>query len=161
MPNTIEAPRHPTAASSGTPTIATTTVPTLPPAMWALIGEAVAVRRELLRQQAVADGVLRRATDARDDVRHRERQEARGQRLDREPATEQQAADAQQRSPREPSRQLGVGQLDHARGEGPERRQERDLLHVDAEFLDERQEDQRQQHRLGVVDRVPEAEQDE
>ncbi len=36
-PNTIEAPRQPTAASSGTPMIATTTVPTLPPAMWALI----------------------------------------------------------------------------------------------------------------------------
>ena len=36
-PNTIEAPRQPTAAISGTPTIATTTVPTLPPAMWALI----------------------------------------------------------------------------------------------------------------------------
>ncbi len=36
-PNTIEAPRQPTAAINGTPMIATTTVPTLPPAMWALI----------------------------------------------------------------------------------------------------------------------------
>ena len=36
-PNTIDAPRQPTSAMSGTPTTATTTVPTLPPAMWALI----------------------------------------------------------------------------------------------------------------------------
>ena len=38
-PNTIEAPRQPTAAMSGTPMSATTTVPTLPPAMWALIAK--------------------------------------------------------------------------------------------------------------------------
>ena len=36
-PNTIAAPRQPTAAISGTPMSATTTVPTFPPAMWALI----------------------------------------------------------------------------------------------------------------------------
>ncbi len=32
-PKKIEAPRQPTAAMSGTPMMATTTVPTLPPAM--------------------------------------------------------------------------------------------------------------------------------
>ena len=36
-PNAIDAPRQPTAAMSGAPMTATTTVPTLPPAMWALI----------------------------------------------------------------------------------------------------------------------------
>ncbi len=39
MPKTIDAPRQPTAAMSGTPTRATITVPTLPPAMWALIAK--------------------------------------------------------------------------------------------------------------------------
>ena len=38
-PNTTEAPRQPTAAMSGTPMSATTTVPTFPPAMWALIAK--------------------------------------------------------------------------------------------------------------------------
>ena len=38
-PKAIDAPRQPTAAISGTPIRATTTVPTLPPAMWALIAK--------------------------------------------------------------------------------------------------------------------------
>ncbi len=38
-PKTIEAPRQPTAAMIGAPMTATTTVPTLPPAMWALIAK--------------------------------------------------------------------------------------------------------------------------
>ena len=38
-PNTIAAPRQPTAAMSGTPMSATTTVPMFPPAMWALIAK--------------------------------------------------------------------------------------------------------------------------
>ena len=57
-PNAIDAPRQPTAAISGAPMTATTTVPTLPPAMWALIAKPAALRRELLGQQAVADRVL-------------------------------------------------------------------------------------------------------
>ena len=36
-PKTIEMPRQPTSAINGAPTTATTTVPTLPPAMWALM----------------------------------------------------------------------------------------------------------------------------
>ena len=36
-PNTTEIPRQPMSASSGVATTATTTVPTLPPAMWALM----------------------------------------------------------------------------------------------------------------------------
>ena len=39
IPKTIEAPRQPATAMSGAPTRATTTVPTLPPAMWALIAK--------------------------------------------------------------------------------------------------------------------------
>ena len=36
-PKRIETPRQPTSASSGAPITATSTVPTLPPAIWALI----------------------------------------------------------------------------------------------------------------------------
>ena len=37
IPNAIDAPRQPTSAMIGAPMSATTTVPTLPPAIWALI----------------------------------------------------------------------------------------------------------------------------
>ena len=38
-PKAMDAPRQPTAAMSGTPISATTTVPTLPPAIWALMAK--------------------------------------------------------------------------------------------------------------------------
>ena len=39
MPKKIDAPRQPTAAMSGAPMRATTTVPMLPPAIWALMAK--------------------------------------------------------------------------------------------------------------------------
>ena len=39
IPKMTDVQRQPTSAMSGTPTMATTTVPTLPPAMWALIAK--------------------------------------------------------------------------------------------------------------------------
>ena len=116
--------------------------------------ESASLGRELLGQQAVADRVLRRTTDPRDDIRDGEGEEAAGQRLGREPATEQQATRAQEAATRDPSGQLGVGQLDRAGGERTGRGEEGDDLDADPELIDDRQEDERQQDGLGVVDRM-------
>jgi hypothetical protein len=116
--------------------------------------EAAPFGRELFGQQAVADRVLRRATDARRDVRDREGHEVRGKSLRRHPATEQDAAEAEQPTARGDPRQVGVAQLDGARREGAEGDQERDVVDSDRELIDDLDEDQRQQDRLGVVDRV-------
>ena len=59
--------------------------------------EAAPLRRELLGQQAVADRMLRRATDPRQDVDDRERREAESPAPGREPAAEQEAAGPEQR----------------------------------------------------------------
>ena len=117
-------------------------------------GEAAPLRRELLGQQAVADRVLRRAADARRDVRDREGQEVGGQRLGRHPATEQDPAEAQQPAARDDPRQVGVAELDGPGRERPEGDQERDVIDPDRELVDDLDEDQRQQDRLRVVDGV-------
>ena len=124
-------------------------------------GETAPFGRELLGQQPVADRVLGRATDARRDVRDGEGREAVGERLEREPATEQDPADGEQATPRDDPRQGGVAELDHPRGEGPERGEERDRLHADAELVDDLEEDQGQDDGLSVVDRVRHREQPE
>ena len=118
-PNTIDAPRQPTGASSGAPTTATTTVPTLPPAMWALIANPRRSAGNCSASRPLPTGCCG-DPPMREDVRDREREEAGRQRLGREPATEQEPADAQQPAPRDAPGQLGVAQLDHARGERPD-----------------------------------------
>ena len=90
--------------------------------------EAATFRRELLGQQAVAHGVLGRPADPRHDVRDRERREARRERLERESATEQDPADAQQVPSRHDAGQARVAQLDEAGRDGRCRRQEGDRL---------------------------------
>ena len=125
QPKMIDTPRQPTSAMSGAPITAMTTVPRLPPAMWALIanprragGNCSASRP--LPTGCCGDPPIRATTLGID-----EGQEAAGQGLGREPAAEQQAADPQQAAARHASGQLGVGQLDRAGREGPDRGQER------------------------------------
>ena len=60
----------------------------------------------------------------------------------------------EQATPRHDPGQARVAQLDHPRGERAERRQEGDGLDPDPVLVDDREVDQRQQDRLGVVDRV-------
>ena len=62
-PKVIDAPRQPTAAMSGTPMIATTTVPDVPTGDVRADREPTPLGRELLGEEAVPDRVLRRAAD--------------------------------------------------------------------------------------------------
>ena len=123
--------------------------------------EPAAVGRELLGEEAVADRVLRRAADARQDVGHGERQEAGGERLGDEPAPEQQAAAAEQPAARDDPGQLRVAELDESRRQVADRRKERDRVDAHPVLVDQLQEDQRQDDRVGVVDRVGRREQHE
>ncbi len=123
--------------------------------------EASPLRRELLGQQAVADRVLRRAADPRQDVGDGEGQEPAGQRLGREPAAEQDPAGAQQPPSRDDPGQRGVAELDHARREAADRRQEGDRLDAHPELVDHLEVDQRQDDGLGVVHRVGDGQQPE
>ncbi len=111
-------------------------------------------RRELLGEEAVPDRVLRRPTDPGEDRRDRERDEVVGQRRGREPATEHEAAQAQQPAAGHAPGQLRVAELDHPRREGAHRGEDRHGRDCDTELVDDRQEDRRQQHGIGVIDRV-------
>ena len=95
-PKTIDAPRQPTAAMSGTPTSATTTVPTLPPAMWALIAKPRRSGGNCSARRPLPTGCCGDPPIRDSDVRDRERDEARGERLEREAAAEQDPAGAEQ-----------------------------------------------------------------
>ena len=69
MPKTIEAPRQPTAAMSGSAEEGHDDGPDVAAGDVGADREAAPLRRELLGEQAVADRVLRRAADPRQDVR--------------------------------------------------------------------------------------------
>jgi hypothetical protein len=134
---------------SQAPMNATTTVPTLPPAMWALIAKP---RR---------CGGNCSASDPRHHVHEGERRERRHQCLRREAPAEQDAAGTQKAAPRHDPRQLRIRELDGAAGERSQRREQRDRADLDAPLLDQPQVDERQEDRLGVVDRVRDREQPE
>ena len=57
-------------------------------------------------------------------------------------------------APRDDPGQAGVAELDEARGDGRGRGEEGDRLHADVVVQDDLEEDQRQDDRLRVVDRV-------
>ena len=160
-PKTIDAPRQPTAAMIGAPMSATTTVPTLPPAMWALIakprrsGGNCSARRPLPTgcwgEPPIRDRTL--ATANPPNVMR--------ERLGDEAAAEQEAAGPEQLRRGEPPGQRRVAQLDGARGEAAERGEEGDRLDADTEVLRDLDVDQRQDERLGVVDGVGDRQQPE
>ena len=87
-------------AISGAPMSATTTVPTLPPAMWALIAKPRRSGGNCSARRPLPTGCCGEPPMRDDDVRDREGREARRERLGREPATEQDPADAQERPAR-------------------------------------------------------------
>ena len=70
-----------------------------------------------------------------------ERREARRERLEREAATEQDPADAEEMPPGYDPCQPGVAELDEARGDRRGRGQEGDRLHADVVVEDDLQED--------------------
>ncbi len=76
-PNTTDAPRQPTAAMSGTPMSATMTVPTLPPAMWALIANPRRSGGNCSASRPLPTGCWGEPPIRESDVRDREGQEAR------------------------------------------------------------------------------------
>ena len=133
---------------------ATTTVPTLPPAMWALMANPrrsagnCSARRPLPTgcwgEPPIRDAMFGMANVAKLVAK----------RLEREAATEQDPAVAEQPPPRDDPGQPGIAELDHARGERPDGGEEGDRLHSDAVLVDDLEEDERQDDRLGVVDRV-------
>ena len=149
-PNAIDAPRQPTAAMSGAPMTATTTVPTLPPAMWALIANPRRSVGNCSARRPLPTGCCGDATDPRGDVRDREGDEARRERLQREPAPEQDPAEAEQLAPRRDAGQAGIAQLDDPGQERADRGEEGDRFDADAELVDDAEEDQRQDDGLGV-----------
>ncbi len=128
MPKTTDAPRQPTAAMSGTPISATTTRADVAAGDVGADREAAPLGRELLGEQAVADRVLRRAADARRDVRDGERDEAGGQGLGREPAPNRIPPIAEQPAARHDPGQPRVAQLDHPGKERPDGGEEGDRL---------------------------------
>ena len=162
-PKTIDAPRQPTAAMQGHADRARRRpCPTLPPAMWALIakprrsgGNCSASRP--LPTGCCGDPPIRDAMFGMANV-----SEARRERLRREPAAEQDPADAPAASA---ARRPGSGPRSSSwtspEAKAPDGGEERDRLDADPELVDDREEDQRQDHRLGVVDRVGDREQAE
>ncbi len=98
MPSPRTAPRQPMTPIVSAAANPTTTVPTLPPATWTAIALTEPVGRELLGEERVADGVLGRAADARDDVRDGERRERLRRGLERGPDAHGQAARRRARS---------------------------------------------------------------
>ena len=97
MPNEDRCPRQPTAAISGAPIRATTTVPTLPPAMWALIAKPRRSGGNCSASRPLPTGCCGDEPMRDSDVRERERHEARREGLGGEAATEQDPAITEQR----------------------------------------------------------------
>ena len=127
-PNTIDAPRQPTAAMSGTPMTRDDDRADVAAGDVGADREPAPLGRELLGEQAVADRVLRRAADPRHDVGMANVSEAGGERLGREPATEQQAAEPEQAAARDDPGQLRVAELDERPTRSAERGEEGDRV---------------------------------
>ena len=116
--------------------------------------EAPPLWRKLLGQEAVAHGVLRRATDAGQDVRGREGGKAGRERLGDESPAEEQPTRPQQLPPGDEPGERGEAQLDDPGGEGAPGREEGDRVDADVEVVGDLQVDERQDNRLRVVDRM-------
>ena len=123
--------------------------------------EPAPVLRELFGQQPVADRVLRRPADPRHDVDRGKRREGRRRRLGREAAAEEDPAGREQLPPRDHPGELRVAELDRTRREASGRGEQRDRVGGDAELEDDPDVDERQQHRLRVVDGVGDRQQPE
>ena len=159
MPKKIDAPRQPTAAMSGAPITATTTVPTLPPAMWALIAKPRRSGGNCSARRPLPTGCCGEPPDPRGDVRDGERRERLRRRLGHEPAAEEQTAGPEDPPTRDPPGQRRVAQLDHPRREGADRGEDRDRLDADPVLVHDLEVDQGQDHRLGVIHGMSDAEQ--
>ena len=154
-PKTIDAPRQPTAAMSGTPIERDHHRADVAAGDVRADREPAPLRRELLGEQAVADRVLLRAADPRQDVRDGEGARSRwrtpGRRTRRRTGSRRSPAAARRETTRVSAR---IAQLDEPGQEAPGGRQERDGFDPDPELVDDLEEDQRQQYGLRVVDRV-------
>ena len=160
-PNTTDTPRQPSAASIGVPTTAMTTVPRFPPAIWALIANPRRAGGNCSARRPFPTGCCGEPPIRGEDVGIAKVREVVGQGRGREPATEHEAAQAQQPAAGDAPGQLRVAELDHPRREGAHRGEDRHGRDRDAELVDDREEDRRQQHGIGVVDRVRHREQAE
>src|SRR5450756_762528 len=98
--------------------------------------------------------MLRRAADPRQDVDDCKGREAGRERLGDEPTAEQQPAGPQQSPPRDQPCERGEAELDDAGGEGAAGRKEGNRIDTDVEVVGDLQVDERQDDRLGVVDRM-------
>ena len=96
--------------------------------------------------------MLRRAPEPRRHVGNRERTERVGRGLRGEAAAHEEASGHEQVASRHDPRQGGVAELDDPGRKAADRREERDGLDGDAELVDYLEIDERQQHRLGMVD---------
>ena len=96
-------PRQPMRAMSGAPRSADDDRPDVAAGDVGADREAAPILWELLGEQAVADGMLRRAADPRRDVGDRERGEGLGECLGDEAAAEQDPAGAEDAAPRDRS----------------------------------------------------------
>ena len=134
-PKTIDAPRQPTAAMSGTPMSATTTVPTLPPAMWALIAKPRRSGGNCSASRPLPTGCC-----GEPPIRDRTLATAKAAKVvanawATKPPPNRSPPAPSSVAPREPPGQRGVAQLDRPRGEAAERGQEGDRLDADAAVL--------------------------
>ena len=124
-------------------------------------GKAATVLGKLLGQQSVAHRVLRRAADTRRDIGRGKAAKGGRKCLGRKATAEDEPAHAQQRSARDVARQPRVRELDEAGRDVARGDEQRNGGRVDPELGDDREVDQRQQRRLGMIDGVGDRQQPE
>ena len=158
-PKKMDAPRQPTAAMSGAPMTATTTVPTLPPAMWALMAKPRRSGGNCSDSRPLPTGCWGDPPmrDAIFGIANVAKLVANA--WSAKPPPNSSPPKPEQVAPRDDPGQPGIAELDEAGGDGGCRREERDGLHADVVVEDDLEEDQRQDDSLRVVDGVGDGQQ--